>query len=78
MARISIHKYDKIYEYYLRRLEKESSKKNLEYVLRFKDACFLNNMSKPRVIRYFKFFVFLFSFFDKNLATVVNSEKMIK
>lgn len=80
MEKICIHNYEEQYEYYLRRIKQlHISKKNLNTLFRFRDVCFLNGMSKPRVIRYFRFFVFLFSFFKKDLekATKEDIEKIV-
>ena len=75
MGKIQIHDYERQYEYYLRRLEQlDISKKNLKTIFRFRDVCFLNGMSKPRVIHYFRFFVFLFGFFDKDLETATKED----
>jgi len=75
MEKICIHDYEKQYEYYLNRVKQlNMSKKNLNVVLRFKDVCFLNGMSKPRVIRYFRLFVFLFSFFKGDLEKATKKD----
>ncbi len=75
MGKICIHDYEKQYEYYLKRVKQlDMSKKNLDTVLRFKDVCFLNGMSKPRVIRYFRLFVFLFSFFKGDLENATKKD----
>jgi len=87
MEKICIHDFEKQYERELERFkELDISKKNRDIVLRFKDVCLLNGLSKSRIVRYFRFFVFLFKFFKKDLdkakkediehiVAVINSKK---
>ncbi len=80
MEKICIHDFEGQYECYLQRLKQlKISKKNLDTILKFRDACLLNGMSKARIIRYFRFFLFLFKFFNKDLdkATKEDIEKIV-
>jgi len=80
MGKICIHDFEGQYECYLQRLNQlKISKRNLDTILRFRDACLLNGMSKARIIRYFRFFLFLFKFFNKDLdkATKEDIEKIV-
>lgn len=76
MKKIVIHNYDRNYEVWLRKLNenKKISKKNKQIITKFRDACFLNGMTKARVIRYFSFFSFLFKFFNKDLDKVTKED----
>jgi integrase len=80
MEKICIHEFEKQYKHELERFKGlDISKKNLDIVLRFKDVCLLNGLSKPRIVRYFRFFVFLFKFFKKDLdeATKEDIESIV-
>ncbi|MBL7100847.1 MAG: tyrosine-type recombinase/integrase [Nanoarchaeota archaeon] len=80
MKKICIHDFERQYELYLRRFKQlKISKSNIETVFRFKDACLLNGISKARIVRYLRFFIFLFDFFKKDLdkATKEDIEKVV-
>lgn len=80
MGKICIHDFDGQYECYLRRVKQlKTSKRNIDIILKFRDACLLNGMSKARIIRYLRFFLFLFKFFNKDLdkATKEDIEKIV-
>ncbi len=75
MEKICIHEFEKQYKRELERFKGlDISKKNLDIVLRFKDVCLLNGLSKPRIVRYFRFFVFLFKFFKKDLDNATKED----
>lgn len=80
MGKICIHDFERQDELYLRKLKQlKISKRNLDTILKFRDACLLNGMSKARIVRYLRFFIFLFSFFNKDLdkATKEDIEKIV-
>jgi len=75
MERICIHNFQRQYDWYVKRLgEIGMSKHNMEIVLRFKDMCFLNGLSKVRVVKYLRFFVFLSSVFEKDFEKAVKED----
>jgi integrase/ribosomal protein L40E len=75
MEKICIHDFEKQYETYLQRIKQlKVSDKNLDTVLKFKDTCLLNGISKARIIRYLRFFIYLFSFFNKDLDTATKED----
>jgi len=80
MGKICIHNFQSQYDWYIQRLNKiVISKHNMAILLKFNGACLLNGMSKARVVKYCRFFVFLNKIFDKDWdkATKEDMEQIV-
>lgn len=75
MAKLQIHNLEGEYERALNRvLQIKTTKKNQEIVLKFKDYCFLNNISKFRLLKYLNLFRYLFTVSKKDLDKATKND----